>query len=388
MKHKKLLPIIAIFIVSLNLRPAITSIGPVLNTIRADLHISGTQVSLLTAIPVFCMGLFAPLAVPMQRRFDYRSSIVLLIALIGVATFARTFVTNYSMLLITSLLVGFAIAIISPMLNTFIKMYFPHNVGTVVSIYSLAMGTGAALSAGFTAIFYEYFGQWTIALGVWSALAIAAIIIWLVALKREEGVTLFAPLSPEVRNPWRTKKAWLLLLFFGLQASLFFSLTTWLAPVAMAQGFSIVTAGTVLTVMSLVQLTTNALLPSVLAKYPNPMMWLFVLLTVGGVGAACLFMNATVAIWVGAMLLGVTLGGLFPLALTLPLNEARNNQEANAWSSMVMSGGFMMSAIMPLLIGFVYDMLQSHFYTKVIFVILICALFFAVLAIQRAGKNA
>ncbi|MEC1177065.1 MFS transporter [Metasolibacillus meyeri] len=387
MKWKEILIIMAIFIVSLNLRPAITSIGPLLNTIRADLHISGTQVSLLTAIPVFCMGLFAPLAVPMQRRFDLRSAIFMLIALIGVATFMRMFAASYSMLLATSLLVGFAIAIISPMLNTFIKMHFPHKVATVVSIYSLAMGAGATLSAGFTAVFYEYFGKWTTALGVWSVLAVIALIVWRFAIKPDEGATLFTAISSEVRNPWKTKKAWILLLFFGMQASLFFSLMTWLAPVAMEHGFSVITAGTILTAMSLVQLTTNALLPSFLAKYPNHIAWLFILLAVGSIGASCLFIGTSSAIWAGAMLLGVTLGGLFPLALTLPLNEARNREEANAWSSMVMSGGFMMSAMIPLFIGFVYDMMQSHFYTKIIFALLLLALFLAVFAISRAGEK-
>ncbi|KYG91842.1 MFS transporter [Metasolibacillus sp. FSL H7-0170] len=388
MKWKDVLIIIAIFIVALNLRPSITSIGPVLNSIRTDLSISSTQVSLLTAIPIFCMGLFAPLAVPMQRRFDYRLAVTMLVALIGVATFIRMFAASYSMLLITSLLVGFAIAIISPMLNTFIKLYFPHKVAAVVSIYSLAMGAGAALSAGFTAVFYKYFEEWPIALGIWGILAIIAIVFWLFAIKRDEGATLFAALSLEIRNPWKTKKAWLLLLFFGLQASLFFSLTTWLAPVAIAHGFSIVTAGAVLTVMSLVQLTTNALLPSALAKYPSTIFWLFILLAVGGIGASCLFIGTNSAIWGGAMLLGVTLGGLFPLALTLPLNEARNNEEANAWSSMVMSGGFMMSAIIPLLIGFIYDITRSHLYTKAIYIILIAALLLTVFAINKRNNKA
>ena len=68
----------AIFFVSLNLRPSVTSVGPLLNTITNELSISSTQVSLLTSIPVFCMGLFAPLAVPFQKKLGYKWSINLL----------------------------------------------------------------------------------------------------------------------------------------------------------------------------------------------------------------------------------------------------------------------------------------------------------------------
>ena len=51
----------SIFAISINLRPAITSIGPILETIREQLSLSNGQVSLLTAIPVICMGIFASL---------------------------------------------------------------------------------------------------------------------------------------------------------------------------------------------------------------------------------------------------------------------------------------------------------------------------------------
>lgn len=66
-KWSTVLIILAIFLVSINLRPAVTSVGPILSTIRESLHVSSTQMSLLTSIPVFCMGLFAPLAVPIQK---------------------------------------------------------------------------------------------------------------------------------------------------------------------------------------------------------------------------------------------------------------------------------------------------------------------------------
>ena len=60
----QLLWLIAIFFVAVNLRPIITSIGPLFNVLLDELPSTNTKVSLLTSIPVFCMGLFAPLAFP------------------------------------------------------------------------------------------------------------------------------------------------------------------------------------------------------------------------------------------------------------------------------------------------------------------------------------
>ncbi|MEG0285750.1 MAG: hypothetical protein RR494_06785 [Vagococcus sp.] len=46
-----------IIALSLNLRPAITSVGPLLSIIKNDLTMGNVSASLLTTFPVFFMGL-------------------------------------------------------------------------------------------------------------------------------------------------------------------------------------------------------------------------------------------------------------------------------------------------------------------------------------------
>ncbi len=57
-KPAMILLLVTIFAVSINLRPAITSIGPMLETIREQLQLTNAEVTLLTAIPVISMGIF------------------------------------------------------------------------------------------------------------------------------------------------------------------------------------------------------------------------------------------------------------------------------------------------------------------------------------------
>ena len=66
----------------------------------------------------------------------------------------------------------------------------------------------------------------------------------------------------------------------------------------------------------------------------------------------------------------------------LPLDEAKTNREASSWSSMVMSGGFMMSAVVPLLIGTVYDLTGTHYVSKWIFITLFVLMFASVYLYQ------
>ena len=201
----------AIFFVSLNLRPSVTSVGPLLNTITNELSISSTQVSLLTSIPVFCMGLFAPLAVPFQKKLGYKWSINLLLVAIGLATAARIWFGSYTALIFTSFVAGIAIAIISPLINAFIKERFPHKLAPVIGLYSLATGAGATISAGFTGVFFEQFNSWQIALGLWGALTIIAIILWTFAASDKDKPVENTQEDGEVRNPWKNKTRTVLL---------------------------------------------------------------------------------------------------------------------------------------------------------------------------------
>src|SRR5690606_38739734 len=128
------------------------------------------------------------------------------------------------------------------------------------------MGLGAALASGLTGVIYTA-ASWPIALAAWSVLAVIAIVLW--GRVQEPAQTKNVKLERvAIVSPWKNKRAWYMLLFFGMQSALFFSLITWLAPIAMDKGMSILTAGAVLTVMTTVQLICNLSIPVLLEKYP------------------------------------------------------------------------------------------------------------------------
>lgn len=379
MKNKQwtipvVLIVVSIFFVALNMRPAVTAIGPLFNVLIDSLQVSNTHLSLLTSIPVFCMGLFAPLAVPMQRKLGTKGAIALLLIIIGLANGLRFGKGSYAILLVTSFAAGFAIAIIGPILNAYIKEKFPSRFTSVVGVYSFGIGAGAALSSGLTVSIYNAFNKsWTIALGGWIVLAIVALAIWLLVIPNEKSKAQETVIKADesVRNPWRNKHAWTMLLFFGLQTSLFFGLMSWLPAMLQDKGFSLEVASAVLTFMSVVQLVGNIVITTLMEKWTNRITWILMLSSLGIIGFSLLWIGTGYILWFAVFIIGIVLSGLFPIGLLLPLDEATNNEEANRWSSMVLSGGFMISAILPLLIGVLYDQTANHNYTYAIFVIFV-----------------
>lgn len=341
----------ALLAASLNMRPVITSVSPLLNTMMDDLGMSSLQASLLTTLPVLCMGLFAPLAVSISRRFGLERTVFVSLLFIGAATAARGVLSATFGLILTALIAGVGIGIAGPLLSGFIKRYFPGR-SAMVSVYSAALVLGASLAAGMSVPLYTWLGNsWKLSLAVWAILSLAALPAWwTIAAKSESPAELK---SEDAKLPLTSKRAWLLTLFFGLMASIFYSLTAWLAPVAVSMGYSRHDAGNLLTLFTLIQIPVSILVPVLVARFRRITLWLVLcsLFELSGL----LLLLGSVSPFLCAILLGIGAGGLFPLALMLPLLMTQRAEEVSAWSSLSQGGGYTLGALGPLAVGRIYD---------------------------------
>lgn len=388
LKHQErtYLYILALFFVSINLRIGITSVSPVLETIRQDLNISNFSVSFLTAIPVFCMGTFALLTGKVIRKYGAEKSIMACLILIGFATCMRAFTFSISTLFASSLFIGIGIALAGPLLSGFIKEKSPTKIGLMIGIYSIGMGTGASLSAGLTIPLQHVLkDDWNMALAFWGVLTIIAIIFWYPVMKRKKNTS-----TQNKKNnslPLRNKKAWLFTIFFGLQSGIFYSITTWLAPANQSMGVSSEQAGTLITVFTVIQMICSFLIPTLADIYKNRALWLLGSICFVLVGLSLMIYPLTTP-WVPSILLGIGLGGIFPLALMLPLYETKTSEDASAWTAMMQSGGYIMGGFIPVLAGIARDYFDGYTQIFIIMALLSFILFILTLVMNKRKRNA
>lgn len=354
MKMKNVYALLAIGIAALNLRPLMTSVAPLLGKIQEELGMSGAAASLLTTIPVLCMGLFAPLAAKIGDRLGVERTIWASLLLIAAMTGLRGLGSSVGLLIMTAVVGGIGISLAGPLLSAFIKKMFPHR-PAVISIYSASMTVGAALASSLSVPVYERSGgHLTTALAGWALLGVAAAVLWSGFARR--GVVS----GNRARSvlPLRNLKAIQLTLFFGLMAGMFYSVTAWIAPLAVDFGYSPDQAATFLTLFTLIQIPVSLTAPSLVAKLGNPRAVLVgcALLELAGIGMLLLGLPMLPAI----VALGLGAGGLFPLALMLPIAEANTPEEAGGWSAMTQGGGYIIGAMGPLTIGALHDM-SGHF---------------------------
>ncbi|KIL43600.1 MFS transporter [Jeotgalibacillus alimentarius] len=344
--------IIALFLISINLRPAITSVAPLLDTIQQDLGMSGTTAGLLTTLPVLCMGIFAPLATKISGRVGLERGLFYSLLLITIATALRGFFGTVPLLIVTAFLAGVGIGVAGPLVSGFIKQYFPTKPG-VVGVYTVSMAIGAASATGLSAPIYQAAGNWEPALAIWALLGVAAMVVWIRFPGKKK-----ADLPEKSALPWGSGRAWLILVFFGLMSSIFYSVTAWGAPIIQSMGYNSVVAGSMLTAFVLIQIPSSFIIPSLVAKYGYvfPTLIGCTVIELGGIFLLISGGHPLIAM----LLIGLGAGGLFPLALMLPIIETNTYQEASAWAAMSQGGGYVISALGPLGVGAVYDFTGSY----------------------------
>lgn len=363
--------IVVIFVLSLNLRPSITSIGPLLDVIKTDLGMSSGIVSLLTTLPVLCMGVFALLSIQLSNRVGIEKSLFIAMALILVATLARGFLSSSWLLLATSLISGIGIGIAGPLISGFIKLHFPGSLG-VASVYSVSLVIGAALATTFSIpLFHLLNDSWQWSLGFWGVLALVGAVFMLPLLTKGKQIQTGGMPSLKITN----KRVYLFLLFFGCMSAMFYSITAWLAPVAQSMGMSAAQSGLVLTLFTVIQIPVSFLLPIVVGRKGNRKLWLLLCAVSELIGVALLLGHMSV--WAATVFLGMGAGGLFPLALLLPLGEASTPEEATSWSAQTQFGGYLIGSTGPFVIGLTLDIFDNSYTPAlvammVVLVILIC----------------
>lgn len=378
---KKIFYLAALFLAALNLRPIITSVASMMSMIQSDLGVSALTASLLTTLPVLCMGVFAPVATKLSRRFGLERTLFFSIFLITIATGLRGTSQTVTILLMTAFAGGVGISFAGPLLSSFIKKYFPKSPG-IVSVYSISMTVGAALASGLTIpIYLRSEHNLPLALSCWAVLGVIALILWLgLARQNQQADHADVPL----RLPLRNKKAIQFTLFFGFMSSMFYSLTAWISPIALDFGNSPQYAAMLLTIFTLIQIPVALLVPNIVNRLGKPKLFLILCSLSELIGL--IFLLLPMPILPAVIFLGIGAGGLFPLALMLPIIETRTPEEAGTWSAMSQMGGYIMGGFGPFLIGLIFD-ISGHFQAAIVAMLAIVMLMIGVQLSMKLGKK-
>ncbi|MEV4612151.1 MFS transporter [Kitasatospora sp. NPDC049258] len=346
----------AIVAAALNLRPVVTSLGPLLDQVRAGLGMSATVAGLLTAVPSLCFAVFGIAAPALARRIGPIAVVAGGMGAITLGLLARSSTGSTAVFLLLTAVALAGVAVSNVLLPVVIKRYFPDRVGPMIGLYSMALSVGTSAAAAATVpLTTALGGSWRMGLGVWGLLGAAALVLWLVTavLRRERSST--AAGRQAGRLPiTRSRTAWALAVFFGLQSTSAYAAMGWLPKIYQDAGVSESASGVLLALVMVVSVPASFILPNLAVRRGDQRIFVVVLALCGIAGYAGLALAAGTASWLWACLVGLSMCA-FPLALTMIGLRARTPGGVSQLSAFAQSLGYLISIPGPILIGSLYQ---------------------------------
>ncbi|MEU4966535.1 MFS transporter [Streptomyces smyrnaeus] len=384
---------VGMVIAALNLRPAISGLGPLLEEVRRGLHMNGTVAGLLTSVPSLCFAVFGGLAPRLARRRGAAFVVLGGMVAIALGLALRPLAGGTATFLAATMLALAGIAVSNVLMPVVVKHWFPDRVGSMTGLYSMALALGTAGAAAVTVPMTDALGgSWRVGLGVWAVLATVAVVPWAV-ISRNRSARIPEPRAAQEAVPEQTAEgeaatearargratgrtpagpaagtgaapglritksptAWALGVFFGLQASAAYITMGWLPQIFRDAGVSASAAGVMLAVTMGMGVPLSFVLPKVAARMRHQGPLVLALGVCGLAGYAGLWFAPAAGAWIWALVLGVS-NCAFPLALTMIGMRSRSNAGVVKLSAFAQSTGYLISIPGPLLVGSLHDL--------------------------------
>lgn len=337
------------FIVGLNLRPILASVGPLFSVLQREAGLTATQFSLLTTLPVAMMGLAALCGPWLLARIGAVRGIMLGLFILLVACSLRGFSTSLAGLMSTALLGGASIGTIQALMPALIKKAYTQTASTIMSLFSTGIMAGAAVAAASAEPLFSWLTLKP-ALAIAGVLALLALMLWLPLVKQPQGEQ-----TAHESVTLSSSRTRLLLLFFGVGTGAYTLVLAWLPPLYIQAGWSARSSGYMLAWLTLTEVAAGFAVSALIGKFPDRRVPLITVLLLLLAGLLCLVFSPGTTQVLSTLLLGIGIGALFPLSLIVTFDHARTPAQAGKLLSKVQGGGYMIAALMPLVAGIVRD---------------------------------
>lgn len=378
--------IIGIILLGANLRAPLTSVGPLVTSIRDNLGISNTFSGSLTTLPLLSFALLSPFAPRIARRFGMELTLFLSLVLLTIGIGIRS-VGGVPTLFIGTILIGLAIAIGNVLLPSLIKHNFARNIGLMTGTYAVSMNLCGAIGSGISIPLASSSELgWAGALGCWGILSLITVFLWMPQLRRpfNSGKDVQTAQKDKKINLWRSGLAWQITFFMGLQSFIFYTVITWMPEILEQKGLNADEAGWMLSIMQLAVIPITFLVPILAGRLQSQRLLVVppVIFLISGIFG--ILSGSTLFIPVCMILIGIGVGTIFSLSMMFFSLRTQSTHEATELSGMAQSFGYLLAAIGPVLFGLLHDI--THSWTlPLLMLAAISALIFIVG--MRAGNN-
>jgi CP family cyanate transporter-like MFS transporter len=337
-----------------SLRLTVLAVPPVISIIQQELHLSGTEVGLLSGIPVILFAIAATPGSTLVSRFGVRSTLLNGLAIAAIGAALRAVSSNAWQLYLTTIVMSGGIAIMQPAMAAAVREWIPDRPTFGTAVYSNGMIIGEIIPVATMLPFVlPYLGSWRPALGIWAIPLIGtAILVAILSRSSGNGAVIKQPVRwlPE----WNSWLNWRIGLILGSVTSSYFCINGFLPAYLNGNGRpELVSAA--LTALNLSQLPTSFLL-LLIADRLQGKRWPYLLFGFLFIVAVIGIMNSAsywTVLWAG--LVGFTCGAALVLGLALAPLLCSNPDEVARTSAAAFAISYGFAMLISFLSGAAWD---------------------------------
>lgn len=352
--------IIAIVFIASTLRAPLTSVGPVIEEIKQVMEIDNSVAGILTTIPLIIFAIVSPLVSKVTSRLTMSRTIFYSTILLIVALFLRI-AADFNLFIIGTLLLGIAIAFGNVVLPSYVKWYFPMQIGLATGIYSGTMNFTAGLGGGLSFPLSEISPiGFRLSLSFWIIFGVIALLLWIpkarTGAKLEQATVDQSKLKTSKKvNIVKSKLAWMVALTMGFQSMVFYTMVAWVPSILIDRGLEPTTAGYLLMLNQFSQVPMTFIFPIVASKLKDQRILVVIITILFLIGFSLFFTQSLVLLIIGIVIAGLAMGACFSLCMTFFSIRANTSEGSISLSGFGQSVGYLIAAIGPFLIGYLYD---------------------------------
>ena len=388
-KSNSILIILGVIFLSLILRTPITSVGAILGPLKSILEINNTVAGFITTIPLIAFAIFSPMVAKLSNKAGLEKTLLLAVITISIGLALRFYINTYVFFL-TTFIIGVGITVGNVLLPGLVKKYYPEKLGLMTGFYAVVMNVGAAVAAGIsypilsTNIGGEKFST-GLAVNIWLVIAVINVFVY-TAMSKNSSVSEVKDSHEKVYGYFKHSKMWTIMLSMGLQSALFYCSVSWFAEIMISKGFTPETAGLLLSISQFAQFPSTFIVPILADKLHNKLI-IPVVITIGYLVSlvGMLYTSGNFAIMlIFIIIFALAGGGSFSYVMYLFSVKSRNESEAADISGLAQSGGYLLAAVFPPLLGYIRDISD---WNKALYVLILTAAVLLVTLVHCSSKG-
>lgn len=339
-----ILLIASLILLCFNLRTGFTSTDSLLKQIERALGLSTENSGLFAILPVFVLGIAAPLAPRLTRWLPPEKLIFWfeLLALVGILWRSYGGIVG---LFGGMFLLGLGMGVVGSEIPGLIKRDFPDLASVSMGIYAALVGTGNTASAALAVPLANWLHGWQQGLSFWAVPIALVLVLW--------GIYAFNPRSQERSTTIETKisalfkrwRAWEVTLFYFSRVAGAYLLYTWIPFLLRQRGMAAERAALILALITASQIPASLAVSWLRHRYPSqtPIVLIALPLTI----LSCWGILYLPLGWVLplAVVTGLCLGSLFSVGMTILIDRAKGTAQTLELSGMAQGFGFTLGAL-------------------------------------------